>query len=395
MVSESTLKYELLCPSQIVFGWGRRGELGRLAAEIGQRALLVQGGSSLSRSGFRDDILKNCRDASIEVVPIANALREPTIADVDAAAKRMHEFNPDERDFILAVGGGSALDLGKALAAMATQPRGESIRHYLEGAETRLPLRYRPLPIVALPTTAGTGTEATRNAVISVSDPPVKRSLRSKWIMPKLAIVDPELSSTTPPNTTATSGFDAITQLIESYISRRSQPVPRALALQGLALALPALPRAFVDGSDREAREAMSHAALLSGICLANSGLGLAHGVAAALGAQCGVPHGLACAVMLPVAIRVNRSVCEPQLAALARASVARSFASDLTAVDALIAAVERLQHELHIPIRLSELGITPDRIPGIVAGSRGNSMSGNPRDLTDQELTDVLRAMA
>src|SRR5262249_50269566 len=151
--------------------------------------------------------------------------------------------------------------------------------------------------------------EATKNAVISSIEPPFKKSLRSDLMVPRVVLVDPELSVSVPPAVTAQTGIDAITQLIESYISRRATPIPRAMAVQGLQLALPAIGEAFENGNSRPSREAMSHAALLSGMALANSGLGMAHGVAAALGVHCNVPHGLACAVMLPVALRVNREV--------------------------------------------------------------------------------------
>ena len=170
-----------------------------------------------------------------------------------------------------------------------------------------------------MPTTAGTGAEATRNAVISSYDPPFKKSLRDDRILPRIALIDPELTVRVPPEVTAASGMDAITQLIESYISRKAQPIPQALAVQGLLLAVPAIAEAVENGRSRPARERMSHAALLSGLALANSGLGLAHGIAPALGIHCRVPHGMACAVMLPSALRINRDVRQAELATLAR----------------------------------------------------------------------------
>src|SRR5690606_20888604 len=175
---------------------------------------------------------------------------------------------------------------------------------------------------------------------ISVDDPAVKKSLRSDGLIPQLVVVDPELTQSLPPSVTAHTGMDAITQCVESYISRRARPIPQSLALQGVSLALPAIVEAVEEGHSRAAREAMAHAALLSGMALANSGLGMAHGVAAALGVHCGVSHGLACAVMLPVAMRANRSVAEKQLAELARAAgIAGS--TDGAAADALIERIE------------------------------------------------------
>jgi alcohol dehydrogenase class IV len=207
--------------------------------------------------------------------------------------------------------------------------------------------------------------------------------------------VDPELTFSVPPAVTAASGMDAITQLLESYLSRRAQPIPQALAVAGLQMAFPAIVEAVHDGTSRPAREKMAHAALLSGLCLANSGLGMAHGVAAALGVHCRVPHGLACAVMLPTALRVNREVRADALADLAGWLLPDVAAGSRTAaVDALINAVENLCRQVGIPQRLSQIGVRPEQIPQLVQASRGSSMSGNPRDLSDGELTDVLEGM-
>jgi alcohol dehydrogenase class IV len=295
---------------------------------------------------------------------------------------------------MLAVGGGSALDLAKAVAAMTTNNEGESVRDYLENVGRGLKLVNPPLPVVAMPTTAGTGAEATRNAVISSYDPPFKKSLRDDGIMPILAVIDPELTVSNPRHVTAAAGMDAITQLIESYVTVRRRPIPQALAPQALKTAFRCLPQAFAEPTNRSAREGMAFAALVSGICLANSGLGLAHGVAASLGVVARVPHGLACALMLPVALEVNRTVCRSELAHLAKVAFERRFANDDEAVDHLISAVRDLQAKLEIPDRLSKLGIQWDNIPAIVRGSRGSSMSGNPRQLTDEELFKILEAI-
>jgi alcohol dehydrogenase class IV len=251
-----------------------------------------------------------------------------------------------------------------------------------------------------MPTTGGTGSEATKNAVISSHDPPFKKSLRSELMIPRVVLVDPELSVTVPPKNTAQTGMDAITQLIESYISRRARPIPRALAVHGLQLALRAIVEAVENGSSRSAREAMAHAALLSGMALANSGLGMAHGVAAALGIVCDVPHGLACAVMLPAALRANQRVAGADLAVLERAvelplqSGEMQVASDEAAADALIGRIENLCRTIGISPRLGEIGVRAEQIPALVAQSRGNSMNGNPRDLSDDELTAILMGM-
>jgi alcohol dehydrogenase class IV len=301
---------------------------------------------------------------------------------------------PANGDFVIGLGGGSAIDLAKAVAAMATNRKSTSVVDYLEGVGHGLKIAHPPLPMLAMPTTAGTGSEATKNAVISSYDPPFKKSLRSDLMVPRIVLVDPELSISVPADVTAHTGMDAITQLIESYISRRAKPIPRAMCIQGLQLAIPALAEAVRNPGCRPAREAMAHAALLSGLALANSGLGLAHGVAAALGVEFRVPHGLACAVMLPTALRVNRAVCEADLASLARVTCPGPFSNDATAADAFIERIESLATEIGIPKRLSALGVRRDQILALVAGSRGNSMSGNPREVSDSELTKLLESM-
>lgn len=393
MTASPTLRYDFLAPRRIVFGWGRRAELGVLARGLGRRAWLVAA-PSVAKSPVFAELLEHLQAAKVEAWLLATAAGEPTIAQVDDAGRAARQQGAQRGDLVVGIGGGSALDLAKAVAALATQTESASVREYLEGVGTGRQLNEQPLPLIALPTTAGTGTEATKNAVISVDDPAGKRSLRSDGMLPQVALVDPELTMTSPPQVTAHSGLDAITQLIESYISAKAQPLPQALALEGLRRALPALPQAYRDPHDRPAREAMAHAALLSGMALANSGLGLAHGVAAALGALCDVPHGLACAVMLPVALRFNRPVSEPQLAVLAEAGLGRSFTSDSAAAEALSQAIDEISETLGIPRRLSKLGVRADQLPAIVEGSRGNSLSGNPRPISPQELRDLLEAM-
>ncbi|HEY5312428.1 MAG TPA: iron-containing alcohol dehydrogenase, partial [Pirellulales bacterium] len=315
---------------------------------------------------------------------------EPTVGDVDQLAA-MLRASPQPGDLVLGFGGGSAIDLAKAGAAMATNRHGRSVADFLEGVGQGLKLEHDPLPVIAMPTTGGTGTEATKNAVISSSQPPFKKSLRSAGMVPRLALIDPELSASLSPERTAWSGMDAITQLIESYLSRFSRPVPRALCVEGLRQALTALPVAVADGSSRPAREALAHAALMSGMALANSGLGMAHGVAAALGCVADVPHGLACAMLLPVALRVNRETCLPGLAQLAREVLGRHFADDGAAADALLEVIDGLAQQVGIARRLRDLGVAREQLDALVPAARGNSMNGNPRTLTDEQLRAIL----
>jgi alcohol dehydrogenase class IV len=401
------MRFDFVAPAKTVFGWGRRQEIGALAAPLGSRALLVTGSRTLQQGGVIDDLVSRLTSAGIECLPLASISREPEVADVDEAVAITRSKGARDGDFLLAIGGGSAIDLAKAVAAMITNADGPSVRDFLEGAGRGLKITRPPLPVLAIPTTAGTGSEATKNAVISSFDPPFKKSLRHDGMMPAAVLIDPELTASLSPAVTAYTGMDAITQLIESYVSCRAQPIPQALAPHGLRLAagaiVPAVRAAEAkDRNAREAREAMALAAYLSGIALANSGLGLAHGVAAALGVHCRVPHGLACAVMLPVAMRVNRPVCQRQLADVAEALVDRAekhpgcsaAAGVLRSADAAIDFVERLCGELNIPRRLSDIGVRREQLSALVRDSRGNSMSGNPRQLTDEELMALLEEM-
>ena len=378
--------YSFFAPSEIVFGWGRKTELGPIVRRLGRRAFLVSGSKTLVQNGVIADLAKLMHTAGTPVVSAGAIEHEPLVSDVDELVGFLRGEGAGVGDVLVAIGGGSAIDLAKAAGAVVTQtPAAPSVHDYLEGVGTGRKIEQPPLPLVAVPTTAGTGTEATKNAVISSLDPLFKKSLRSDQMVPRVALVDPKLTVSVPPHVTAWTGMDAITQLIESYISRNSKPIPRAMALHGVQLALPALPLAFRDGEHAPAREAMAHAALLSGICLANAGLGFAHGVAAALGVHCQVAHGLACATLLPIALRVNHDVSEHDLAMLARAT------GNGDTADHFIAAIDRLTDELQVPRRLSALGVRAEQIDQLVPASRGNSMNGNPRDVPDAELRQIL----
>ncbi len=389
------LDYDFLAPERIVFGWGRRREVGPLGRTLGHRAFLISGLPAEAAGGVMGGIVGSLRAEGIEVIVAEAIAHEPEVDDVDRVAAELRQQNAADGDFILAVGGGAAVDLAKAVAAMAVNHQSPTVKDYLEGVGQGLTIDRQPLPVLAMPTTAGTGAEATKNAVISCYDPAYKKSLRDRRLVPRIALVDPELSVSVPPEVTAASGMDAITQLIESYISRRAKPIPQALCLQGLKLAVPAIAEALENGTSRPARERMSHAALLSGMALANSGLGFAHGVAPALGTHCRVPHGVACAVMLPVALKVNREVRLADLARLAHVlGHCGANVSPEEAVDALIATIEGLCDRLAIPRRLSQLGVNAEQIPALVKSSRGSSMSANPREVSDDELTTLLEEL-
>ncbi|HYW80909.1 MAG TPA: iron-containing alcohol dehydrogenase [Thermoguttaceae bacterium] len=391
----SELNYDFLVPQRIVFGWGRRREVGALARTLGRRAFLVSGLPEAMAGPVVDEIVTALRTESVEVLPVATLMHEPEVDDVDQVAAEVRGHGARPGDLMLAVGGGATIDLAKAVAAMAVNNESPTVKDYLENVGRDLRIIHDPLPVLAMPTTAATGAEATKNAVISSYDPPFKKSLRDERLVPRIALVDPELTVSVPPAVTAAGGMDAITQLIESYISRKAQPIPQALAVQGLRLAVPSIVEAVENGSARGPRERMSHAALLSGMALANSGLGMAHGVAPALGTHCRVSHGAACALMLPVALRVNSMVRQAELAQLAHALFgSRHTTEPEQAVEMLIAKIEEICDRVGVPRRLSQVGVRAEQIPALVKSSRGSSMSGNPVELSDDELTTILEEL-
>ena len=412
-MDDSVAAYDFFAPPLIRFGAGRIDEIGEMVGLWGRRAWIVGGTASLERSGARQQIDASLSAAGIESRVVARSTGEPT---VDQLAAALASLQHEDRDgvVVVAVGGGSTIDLAKALAALATnmpidQRTGIDLDTFvvdhLEGVGRGLAIRQWPLPMVAVPTTAGTGAEATRNAVISCPRRRFKKSMRSPMMVPRAALVDPDLTASCDSSTIAASGLDCVTQLIESFVCRFAKPLPRCLVLESLPRALHSLPRLLMPkpacddpqhwiDSRAADRAALSHAALLSGLALTNSGLGLAHGVAAALGVACDTPHGVACAVMLPAAMRVNREAVRDDFAQLERAIDPSAPRDVAAAADAFVERIERLCLESGAPRRLSELGVTADQIDWLAEHSGGASMRGNPVQLAAEELRCLLAAM-
>jgi alcohol dehydrogenase class IV len=388
--------YDFFAPPRIAFGWGRRREAGALAHVLGERrAFIITGSRMAARGSALDEILASLAAAGLEPVRAATISQEPEVADVDKLVAWLHSRAAGAGDVMVAIGGGSAIDLAKAAGALATNSSSTgSVLDYLEGIGRGLRITQPPIPLLAMPTTGGTGTEATKNAVISSYDPPFKKSLRSDLMVPRAVLVDPELAVSLPQAITAACGMDAITQCIESYISRRAKPIARALAAEGLRRAVPALLTAVRDPANRAAREAMAHAALLSGMALANSGLGMAHGVAAALGVHARTAHGQACALMLPAALRTNRPHCVSELSELAHSVWNENWPSASAAADALVARIDELCVAVGVPRRLRDVNVPRELLPALVASSHGNSLDGNPVPISDDELHAILERM-
>jgi alcohol dehydrogenase class IV len=295
---------------------------------------------------------------------------------------------------VIAIGGGSVIDGGKAIAALATNP-GDAL-DYLEVIGKGQTLTATPLPFLAVPTTAGTGSEVTRNAVIGSPEHGVKASLRSAAMLAKIAIVDPELTRELPPRLTASTGLDALTQLIEPYVSARANPLTDALCVEGIRRAAAHLPRAFANGHDAEARENMSLASLFGGLALANAGLGVVHGFAAPIGGQFEAPHGAVCAALLPHGIEANlRALREraPEHPSIGRyREIARMVTGDAKADGEDAASwVADLCRRLEVPA-LRTYGIGAADVARLVEkASKASSMKANPIVLHEGELREIL----
>ena len=394
--------YELSLPYKIVFGIGKRREAGSLARLLGLRAVLITGSKTLERLGIVRQLIEDLERAGVSILTTETISREPETQDVDGLVSRLRRaILPG--DFVIGFGGGSAMDLAKAVAALLPQEEDAPVMDYLEGVGRGLKLHSSPLPILAMPTTAGTGAEATKNAVIAsyggsgetVSGFPFKKSLRHDRMMPQIVLADPELTLHCPKKVTAESGLDALTQLLESYVSRKRQPFTDALVEQCLPQTVAALETLLGMPDNLSARCAVAHGAMLSGMALANSGLGMAHGVAPSLGVHCRIPHGAACALMLPVTLRTNAEVCLERYAKLARLLFpSASAVSDDTAAELLFTRMELLCRDFGLPMRLSDCGIDEALIPAIARDSKGNSMSGNPKELSESEIEKLLRTL-
>ena len=297
---------------------------------------------------------------------------------------------------MIAIGGGSAIDAAKAIAAVAPNPG--DVLDYLEVVGQGKPLPNASVPLIAVPTTAGTGSEVTRNAVLGSKEHGVKASLRSPLMLPRIALVDPELTFTLPRAITASTGLDALTQLIEPFVSARANPVTDALCRDGLGRVWRSLPRVCANGRDAEARVGMSYASLLGGLALANAGLGVVHGFAAPIGGEFDAPHGAVCAALLTHGMEANiRALREraPESDSLAKyRELAQMLTgkTDATAEDC-VEPVRGLVRDLAIP-GLIAYGLKAGDVPGLAEkAARASSMKANPLPLTADELCGVLSA--
>ncbi|MGC4090912.1 MAG: iron-containing alcohol dehydrogenase [Polyangiaceae bacterium] len=378
--------FEFATAQQIVFGRGRLSELGSHARKLGTRALLVTGSRPERAAAARSQL----QAAGVGLTELA-VPKEPT---TELARRGVELCREAAVEFVVGVGGGSALDLAKAVAALVAN--GGDPLDYLEVVGRGRALTSPSLPCILAPTTAGTGSEVTRNAVLQAEAERVKVSLRSAHMLPTLALVDPELTLSVPPSVTAATGLDALTQVMEPYVSNARGPLTDALCIEGMTRAARSLLRAYRDGSDLDAREDLAVTSLFGGLALANSKLGAVHGLAGPLGGSFEAPHGALCARLLPHVMRANLAALRGAGHAELIARYAR-VASLLLGRDALpeegIVWVDALVDEMRIP-GLASYGVTADQFDAIVAkGRASSSMKGNPVQLPPEALARVLEA--
>lgn len=361
------MRFDIVTNQRIVFGRGVATEAASAARSLGGRVFLVTG-SGEGRFAWIE--------RALSPVAVYRVSGEPTVEGARSAAAAAKEAGCD---MVAACGGGSALDLGKAVAALAANPG--DVMDYIEVVGKGEPLPCPAMPLIAIPTTAGTGSEATRNAVLQDETRKVKASIRHASMVPAIALIDPDLTLSAPADVTAATGLDALTQLIEPFVSSRANPMTDPLCAEGIHLAAEALPRLFRDGSDAAARAMMSLASLFGGICLANAGLGAVHGLAAPVGAMYGAPHGAVCAAMLPHVMAANRAALPDGHAAKLRYEL---IAKWVDAAD--------LVKRSGVP-GLGAWGVSEADFDEIAAkAAAASSMKANPVALPPSTLVEILR---
>jgi len=386
-VGVNQMRFEFATANRIIFGTGTVKEIGSIAAQMGQRALIVIG-----KSTERAKLVISQLGSKVMKWEIFQVTAEPTTGSVREGVKAARSF---QADLVIGIGGGSVVDTGKVIAALLTN-RGE-LMDYLEVIGKGRQLEKRSAPYIAIPTTAGTGTEVTRNAVITSIEHRVKVSMRNVFMLPEIAIVDPELTYSLPPSVTASTGVDALTQLIEPFVSVNANPLTDTICREGMRRAARSLSVAFRDGSNTAAREDMSLASLFGGLALANAKLGVVHGIAGVIGGMIPAAHGVLCARLLPFVMEMNLKALrlrEPESLSLRRYTEVAQILTGKPSVKAEdgIEWIFHLCRELNIPT-LADLQFSEKDIVAVVEKSqKASSTKGNPIKLTDEEICEIIR---
>jgi alcohol dehydrogenase len=381
---------------RIEFGADTIFKLPDLLTRYGSRALLVTGGHSFQSSSYWEPLLASFKQRGITWEQLL-VDEEPSPRLIDEAVSRFHD---DGIEVVIGIGGGSVLDAAKAVAGLLIS--GDSVLDYLEGLGPERPYKGPAVPFLAVPTTAGTGSEATKNAVLSSRGKNgFKKSFRHERLVPEYALVDPNLLATCPHKQIAANAMDALTQLLESYVSLRANPFTDALAEKGMEAIAQGL-FAWYEGSEDAAvgRECLAFAALASGICLAQTGLGSVHGLASPLGAFFPIPHGIVCGTLVAAATRINidalrardpDSPARHKYAKVGNTLSGRLHSNPRNAREALVLVLAEWTQRLALP-PLSAYGVKESDLTHIVAHCRGGSMKTNPIVLSDEELIDILK---
>ncbi len=372
-MSELGLKSVLKVPDLIVFGTNTINDLGNYGKAFGKRASLIYGGESLKMSGNYERILQILKNARIELSEISGIVHDPDDILVEKVTEDVVAHDPD---FIVGIGGGSVIDVAKAASILATN--GGGVLDYWKGKQFLKP----SIPFIAIPTTSGTGSEVTKNAVITGKGQYFKKSIRSEFMIPNIALVDPSLTLGAPPEVTASTGLDALIQNLEAYTSKNSGPITDTLARRGIELSGKYLLKAFNEPNNLEAREGLSLSSLYGGITLLNAGLGLAHGISHPLGIRFGIPHGRACAIVMAKVMEYNYP---------ARGEKYAEVGELLFGMVNGVEAFEKLMNELGISTRIRDYGVKMEDIPTIVSESKGGSRNFNPIPHSDETVSHML----
>ncbi len=381
------MRFEFATAGRIIFGPGTSREIAPLAEKMGKRAFVITGRTTERAESLLEQLNKH----EIEYVTF-NVTSEPTAT---MAKKAIESARRGKSDIVIGIGGGSVLDTGKVVAAMLTNA-GE-LDDYLEVVGLGRKITQRPATYIAIATTAGTGAEVTRNAVLAVPEHKVKVSMRSPMMLPCLSVVDPELTYSMPPAVTASTGLDALTQLMEAFVSNKANPMTDSICREGLKRAGRSLLKAYKNGGDKNAREDMALASLFSGLALANAGLGAVHGFAGPLGGMICAPHGVICARLLPVVMQANVEALQSRAdtsPALGRYDeIAQLLTGNVKAkAEDGLKWVQDICHKLKVP-PLAEFGLKEQDFPAAVAkAQKSSSMKGNPIALTQDELLAILK---
>ncbi len=378
--------FDLLVPPRIIFGPGTAGRLGEEAARFGRRLLLVTGRRALQASGMIDRILAPLSSAELDVIIFNEVPAEPTLEVVEAGLEKARRAKVD---FVIGAGGGSVLDVAKAVAGLYHAQK--SVKEYFEGR----PVEQEGIPWLAVPTTAGSGAEATRNAVLIDPETCRKQSIRCDMWMAAVALVDPVLTMTMPPELTAVTGMDALTHAFEAYTSRWSHPLTEALAFEAAVLICRNLYTAYTRGNDREAREKMALGSLMAGIALNNARPGAVHALAHPVGVRYRIPHGLACAILLPYVMEYNLIFVEEKFARIAQAlGLAPPETPSIEAARRLVSFVVALRARLKIPAKLKDVGLQQEDLSSLAeAALASSSLAANPRAAGYSDLAKILEA--